>query len=399
MSIRPVKNERDYDASLARIDELWGAKPGTPDGDELDVLLTLVHVYEQENHPVPPPSPIEAIRFVMDQRGLKQADLVPYLGSRSKVSEVLNGKRTLTLSMIRALHKAFDIPTDILVQEGSSFPEDHEDIEWSKFPAKEIIKRGLVSGFDPKSQAEEIVRTIFDRLGISTAYSYSMAACFRQGSRLSHKDDPYAIQAWIYQALLEAQETELATRPAPDIDNPGMLKRIAHLSVFDDGPVKAKEYLANKGIKLVVVPHYKRTYLDGAVLYGADGAPIIALTLRYDRIDNFWFTLLHELSHLILGHIQLEGNKCILDDLDLKSSLGEIEREADKSANDALIPGDMWDEHPAKTTAKLAHVRELARMADIHPAIIAGRVRFEKGNYRLLSRQVGHGEVRKHFFA
>lgn len=122
MTIRPVKTENDYDAALARIEDLWGAEPGTPEGDELDVLIALVGVYEDENHPVPPPSPIEAIRFVMEQKELTQADLIPYLGSRPRVSEILNGKRTLTLRMIRSLHSGLGIPADILIQDASAFP-------------------------------------------------------------------------------------------------------------------------------------------------------------------------------------------------------------------------------------------------------------------------------------
>ena len=122
MNIRPVKTENDYDAALARIEDLWGAEQGTPEGDELDVMLALVGVYEDENHPVPPPSQIEAIRFVMDQKGLTQADLIPYIGSRPRVSEILNGKRTLTLRMIRSLHFRLGIPADILIQDASAFP-------------------------------------------------------------------------------------------------------------------------------------------------------------------------------------------------------------------------------------------------------------------------------------
>ena len=122
MTIRPVKTENDYDAALARIEDLWGAEPGTPEGDELDVLIALVGVYDDENHPVPPPSPIEAIRFVMEQKELTQADLIPYLGSRPRVSEILNGKRTLTLRMIRSLHSGLGIPADILIQDASAFP-------------------------------------------------------------------------------------------------------------------------------------------------------------------------------------------------------------------------------------------------------------------------------------
>ena len=96
MNIRPVNSEQAYDEAIEHIETLWGAESGTPEGDELDVLLTLVRVYEKENHPVPPPTPIEAINFVMDQKGLKQADLLPYIGSRSKVSEILAGKRALS---------------------------------------------------------------------------------------------------------------------------------------------------------------------------------------------------------------------------------------------------------------------------------------------------------------
>lgn len=120
MNIRPVKTEEDYDTALTRIEELWGADPGTEEGDELDVLLVLVGAYEDEHHPVPPPSPIEAIRFVMEQKGLKNSDLIPYLGSRPRVSEILNGKRRLTLKMIRSLHSGLGIPAEILIRDSST---------------------------------------------------------------------------------------------------------------------------------------------------------------------------------------------------------------------------------------------------------------------------------------
>jgi HTH-type transcriptional regulator/antitoxin HigA len=158
--VKPIRTERDYEAALERIEELWGAEPGKPEGDILDVLLILVGVYENEHHPVPPPSPVGAIKFVMDQRRLKQADLVPFIGSRSKVSEVLSGMRTLTLSMIRALHVGLDIPADILIAEGGELPEDGEDVEWDRFPVKDIVDRGWVEGFDPKTQQEEVMRSL-----------------------------------------------------------------------------------------------------------------------------------------------------------------------------------------------------------------------------------------------
>ncbi len=124
MNIRPVKTKEDYEAALARIEALWGANTDTPEGDELDVLLVLVGAYEDEHHPVPPPSPIEAIRFVMEQKGLKNSDLIPYLGSRPRVSEILSGKRRLTLKMIRSLNSGLGIPAEILIRDHPSISPD-----------------------------------------------------------------------------------------------------------------------------------------------------------------------------------------------------------------------------------------------------------------------------------
>ena len=116
MDIRPIKTEQDYDSSLAKIEQLWGAAPDTFDGDCLDVLLALVEVYEARHHPVGPPDPVDAILFRMEQGGLERKDLEPYLGHRGRVSEVLNRKRPLTLQMIRKLWKGLHIPLESLIQ-------------------------------------------------------------------------------------------------------------------------------------------------------------------------------------------------------------------------------------------------------------------------------------------
>src|ERR1035437_756988 len=103
-NIKPIHNERDYDRALKRIEELWGAKRGTPVGDEFEVLLALVEVWEREHYPIPPPTPIQAIEFQLDQRGLARSDLAKFLGSRSRVTEILSGKRKLTVRMMKRLH-------------------------------------------------------------------------------------------------------------------------------------------------------------------------------------------------------------------------------------------------------------------------------------------------------
>jgi HTH-type transcriptional regulator / antitoxin HigA len=115
MNIRPIKTEEDYYKAINRIEELWGAKMDTLEGDELDLLVTLVESYELKHYPIAPPDPIDAIKFRMEQMGLTKADMVKYLGSQSRVSEVLNKKRGLTLGMIKSLYKGLKIPPEILI--------------------------------------------------------------------------------------------------------------------------------------------------------------------------------------------------------------------------------------------------------------------------------------------
>jgi len=398
MNIRPVNSEQAYDEAIERIETLWGAESGTPEGDELDVLLTLVRVYEKEKHPVPPPTPIEAIRFVMDQRGMKQADLVPYIGSHSKVSEVLRGKRTLSLSMIRSIYTHLSIPAEILIKDGMDFPLDGEGVKWDSFPITEIVNRGWVSGFDPNTQAEEIMRELASQACADSYFTDQNRACLRQGTRCNEKDDPYSIDAWILGVLAQVETIETGVKFNPNILDKSIIGKVVYLSGLKDGPLRAKEYLQNKGIKLVIVPHFKRTYLDGAALVNKKGEPIIALSLRYDRLDNFWFTLAHELAHLALGHVHSAEGQCIIDDLDLIGSQDEIEYEADELARESLIPRQLWDSHPARNTGKLKDILDLASKADIHKSIVAGRIRYERNNYRILWPHVGKDMVRKLFF-
>lgn len=117
MSIKPIKNEHDYEAALERIEELFDAKQNTPEGDELEVLITLISAYEDVHYKIDAPDPIEAIKHIMEARGLENKDLVNYLGSKSKVSEVMNKKRRLSLAMIRTLHHSLHIPASLLVRE------------------------------------------------------------------------------------------------------------------------------------------------------------------------------------------------------------------------------------------------------------------------------------------
>ena len=116
MTIKPIKTEKDYQESLKRLDVIFDAKKGTSEGDELEILSILIEKYENEKFPIGFPDPIEAIKFRMEQLGYNQNDLAKVVGSKSRVSEILNKKRKLTLEMIRQLHDNLKIPTEVLIQ-------------------------------------------------------------------------------------------------------------------------------------------------------------------------------------------------------------------------------------------------------------------------------------------
>ena len=114
--LKPIRTESDYERALGEVESLWGARSGTPEGDRLDVLATLIDAYEAAHYPMDPPDPIEAIKFRMEQQGLTRKDLEPLIGTRTRVSEVLNRKRSLSIAMIRRLHEHLGIAAEVLIR-------------------------------------------------------------------------------------------------------------------------------------------------------------------------------------------------------------------------------------------------------------------------------------------
>src|SRR6266478_6568715 len=114
--VRPIRTKRDYEAALKEVERLWGAKTGTREGDRLDVLATLIDAYEGEHYPMDPPDPIEAIKFRMEQQGLTRCDLEEIIGTRTRIAEVLNRKRGLSITMIRRLHERLGIAAEVLIR-------------------------------------------------------------------------------------------------------------------------------------------------------------------------------------------------------------------------------------------------------------------------------------------
>lgn len=400
MNVKPIRTRADYEAALDRISELMDARAGTPEGTELDVLADLVELYESKNVPMGFPSPVAAIEFRMEQAGLSARDLVPFIGSRAKVSEVLSGKRQITMTMARALHEHLGIPSDVLLKGSSVGSTAESKIDWVKFPVAEMMKlKWLPKRPRVAQHAEEIMRGLMHRAGRT---SLVVEAMYRKNdhARANAKADSFALNAWCLQLLALASERKLTKEYRPGTVTPDFLRQVARLSWSENGPLLAKEFLEKNGIHLIILEHLPKTHLDGAALKLADGTPVIGLTLRYDRVDNFWFCLLHELAH-VGRHFENAPDVGFVDDLTLRDSAGvnrdSREDEADQWAEEACIPRSIWENSDVRFHPTPNGVINLASALQIHPAIVAGRVRHQFRNYRLLSHFVGTGEVRKHF--
>ena len=398
MAYKIIKAKEDYKKALSRIEELMDAEPNTPEGDELELLVTLIELYEDKKYPIDMPDPIEAIKFRMEQLSLNQQSLVPFIGNKSKVSEVLNKKRPLSLSMMRALHKGLGIPAEILLKEqGHDFPKEIPGIEWNCFPIHEMVNLSWISSNKSiKGNEEEIIRGYIQEAG--GMYSFSKLL-FRQSRRpwLNLRTDRYALMAWCLRVMELSKKHPLEKKYKPGSIN---LSDLSKLSYFNNGPLLAKEYLEKHGIQFFIVPNLKKTFLDGAAMLLEDETPVVALTLRYDRIDNFWFCLLHELAHLT-KHLSKNTINIIIDELEQQRvSIGgpdKKEKEADEIAKNALIPKIKWEKVNLEIKDLAKEVIRLSEQLKIHPAVVAGRIRFEINNYRILSQFVGRGEVAKLF--
>jgi len=393
MTVQVIKSEKQYLEAMAQLDELMvmDLEPGSDEGNTLEVLSVLIEKYEGETVDLGPIDPIEAIKFRLDQEGKSNRSLIPYIGSASKVSEVLSGKRKLSLNMIRALHNHLGLSYEALMSEHR--PTVELDIEWTAFPLKEMLERQLCPGYlkigDVKEYAQECVENFFgDRFpGIQ------MSAHHKSSARTGRPMNKYSLAVWHELSLKLAEEiTPKGEFDLGELDD-AFFDELASLSIFEKGPLLAEELLSRKGIRVVHVPHFSKTYLDGAalILEKDNQAPVISLTGRHDRLDNYWYVLLHELVH-VRKHLFANGDSrnAIYDDLD--AAPGEdIEEEADAIALNTLVSEEA--SHYLRTATDAREVSALANEYNRSPAIYAGFLRNGRGNYRIFNNLIGRKEV------
>ena len=365
---------------------------------EIDRLVNLVELYDDQHTTPGLPDALSAIKFRMGKTGLSKKDLQSCFGSYQKTLDVLSGKRDLTLSMARSLHENLQIPAEVLLGEpNKNFNPDVNPAELKRFPWKEILNREWVKPWTNWKDRLEEMYIELARLELNTP-GPSPALLRVAGKYRTHSNpNRYAVQVWCMRVANVASDNPATGAYLPQSVTQDFMRKVAALSVHGDGPLRAQRYLSENGINLVVERHLPKTYLDGAAFRLSNGQPVIGLTLRYDRLDNFWFTLMHELAHVNL-HLDNNMGELFVDELNFSAEgLDALEKDADYYATESLIPSDMWESSDAKFGLHPSDAYHLAHLANIHPAIVVGRIRYENKNYVNLSELVGQGEVRKQF--
>lgn len=394
--IKVIRTEKDYEEALKLVEALMSRDPDpdSDEGEQLSLLSALIQDYEAKVFPATLPNPIDAIKFRMEQTNLKPSDLVPYIGSRSRVSEILSGKRQLTLEMVRALEAGLGIPAKVLIRK----PDLNEDIEyqhWDKRLVTEMEKRSYFGNASLKKYSSvELLKSFFSSIG-SPAQIVGMLR--KSHYRSSPLTDKRALAAWAAYVAKKAIKIKVPKKYEHGIIDLSFMQKLLKLSTEENGPVLAQEHLRKKGIILIIESHFSKTHLDGATILINKDNPIIGLTLRYDRLDNFWFTLMHELAHIALHYDlgislfydEIEGVKAV--DMDSK------EKEADAMAEESILPSAKWDVSPARLIPSSMAANSLAKELGVHIALIAGQIRYKGNKYIYLNKIVNEAKVRKYF--
>lgn len=332
-------------------------------------------------------------------RGMSQRDLADFLGLKEQQVQRYEAERYRSASLERLIEisDALDVRIEnraSLVGTGTLDAVDPS--AWQAFPLAEMYKRGWFEDFSGTlTQARKSAAQLVPAFLQGGTNRFAPVGMHKKSVRSNGLVHEPAIAAW------EARVRRLAARNPPSrtfdpvlIDDVWLAALVA-LTLEADGPTRAVGHLYGIGIVLVIERHLPGTLLDGAAMGSDDGYGLIGLTLRHDRLDNFWFTLLHEIGHLKL-HIGAGSFAAIFDDTE-SPSVERHEEEADAFARNALLPPAQWDLAVSRFSRTEKAVLTDAKRFGVGPAVIAGRVRREAGDYTLLRSLVGSGDVRRQF--
>lgn len=332
-------------------------------------------------------------------QGLSQTDLAEKLGMKPQQIQRYESSNYMSASLSRLIEVADTLGVRISESFETARPSvtgaifswsDVTEVVWSRFPVKEMARRGWLK-IDKTKNAVDAVRDFF----LSRAGPQFASALHRKKVRAGNIPNEYALLAWQARVLQRAKGDFTQGRLRSFDLKDTWISELVALTRSPQGPQLAKHLLAEQGIALVIEPHLSGTYLDGAAMLMDTGNPLIAMTLRHDRLDNFWFVLFHELGHVML-HL-FDNTKFDFFDEEDGAETDSIEGEADKFALDTLIPNGKWELCLSRFALSNEAVRIDAHNLGIAESIIAGRIRKERNNYTILNDLVGHRAVREQF--
>ena len=297
------------------------------------------------------------------------------------------GRRSAAAMLLRTYLASSDSGRAVADRRGAHWSAS--EAEWRRFPIREIRKRGW---FEPARGMDELsgLRAYFER---AAGPRFEWALHRRRHVRGAKSSDEYGLLAWQFRILERARERMTQGRVPEFKPDERWLPALVALARRDDGVKRVPQFLEEKGVVLVIERHLPGTYLDGAAMLGDAERPVIGMTLRYDRLDNFWFVLFHELGH-VFRH--LRRGMAFFDD-DEATSYDNVEREADRFALNNLISDEEWGRCLSRFSATEAAVRRDAERLGVHASIVAGRIRRELSDYSVLGGLVGQNMVRSQF--
>ena len=331
-------------------------------------------------------------------KNLSQKELAELIGIKEQQIQRYEAEQYATANLTRLAQVAKVLELNIseiaeFNNESESVDINDDNIVWDQFPVKEMYLRNWFEDFngtlsDAINNSEELVKNF-----IKNTYYKPLFYATRQRIRSGGKVNKYALIAWQCGVVNLAQKEKISKKFHKSVLTNKWFDNLIKLSVKEDGPKEADQYLYKFGIRLIIQPHLPQSHLDGAVFLLRDG-PVIGMTLRYDRLDNFWFVLFHELVHL-KKHIHKGRIEGIIDNLEADAD--DIEKEADREAGELLISSIVWETALPRYVQNENTVRDFAYKIGVSPAIVAGKIRKETGNYTILTNIIGQGEVRKKF--
>jgi HTH-type transcriptional regulator/antitoxin HigA len=332
-------------------------------------------------------------------QGLSQRALAERLEIKEQQIQRYEQERYQTANLIRIAEVADALQLDLIAffeSRSESLldkvaPNLKGGFDPSRLPIKEMKRRGWLA----RVRLPEAITGSLGDIDLAAAFvsqALTAQSLHREHIRTGSTQDQYALLAWKAQVLHRSRRV-IQDNKLPSFSAGGLVTRLVQLSTRSDGPIEAIKLLREHGVVLIIENHLPGTHLDGAAMLLNDEIPVIGLTLRHDRLDNFWFTLLHELGHIFLHRERGLSNGFF--DEEGASSKDELEDEADSFAESAFLPNEVWRKSFVRFAKSARQILEFAEARGVSSAIVAGRIRRERQDWSLFSDLVGQGSVQK----